>query len=145
MLNAMRPQIQTIFLLSLLLAAAPAIGHAQDNPALVKRGSYLVNQIAKCGDCHTPRTATGMPDKSRSLKGTPLAFRPVAPVPGWASASPDLTAGGSLWKTWGEKGMVQFFTTGKTPDGKPAAPPMPSYTLDSQDARAIVAYLQSLP
>ena len=26
-----------------------------DGQALVKRGDYLVNQVARCGDCHTPR------------------------------------------------------------------------------------------
>jgi mono/diheme cytochrome c family protein len=112
--------------------------------AMARLGSYLVNQMGKCGDCHTPRVGHGEPDRARWLKGSPLGFQPLAPIPGWASAAPDLTASGALWKSWGEKGLVQFFITGKTPDGKAPGPPMPQYTLKAEDARAIVGYLKTL-
>jgi mono/diheme cytochrome c family protein len=124
------------------LVACPLAGLAQDTT--VSRGRYLVNEMAKCGDCHTPRLPTGAPDMSRFLKGTALSFQPIHPVPGWAAASTDLTATSPLWKSWGEKGMIQFFLSGHTPDGKMAAPPMPVYTLTRGDATAIVNYLKSL-
>src|SRR5437764_523247 len=38
-----------------LQAKAPDV----DQAALIKRGDYLVNQVARCGDCHTPRNARG--------------------------------------------------------------------------------------
>jgi mono/diheme cytochrome c family protein len=142
MLNAMR--LTLLLVAVLFLAGSPVLCRAQSQGGAVARGSYLVNQMGKCGDCHTPRGERGMPDQSRWLKGAPLGFRPIGPVPGWASAAPDLTPSGALWKAWGEKGMVTFFETGKTPDGKTAGPPMPQYTLHTQDAQAIVAYLKSL-
>lgn len=118
-------------------------GVAQSNPSQIERGRYLVNEMGKCGDCHTPRVR-GVPDSKQWLKGSILDVQPIHPVPGWMTVAPDLTTTSPLWKSWGEDGMIRFFVTGKTPDGKHAAPPMPSYTISDQDAHAIVAYLKSL-
>jgi mono/diheme cytochrome c family protein len=130
-----------IFLVSLFVSSIASFG--QSNPSPVVRGRYLVNEIGKCGDCHTPRVR-GIPNSSQWLKGSVLDVQPIHPVPGWMNSAPDLTTTRPMWKSWGEDGVVQFFVTGKTPDGKRAAPPMPSYTLSEQDAHAIVAYLKSL-
>jgi mono/diheme cytochrome c family protein len=111
---------------------------------LVERGKYLVEEVGKCQDCHTPRQADGRLDKTQWLKGTVLDFQPINPVPGWHKASPDLTPAGRLWERWGEKGLVVFLTTGKGPTGHAADPPMPTYTLKAEDAEAMVAYLKSL-
>jgi mono/diheme cytochrome c family protein len=123
---------------------SPLASSAQADTEAVKRGRYLVNEMGKCGDCHTPRTR-GLPDKTKWLKGAPLGFKPLGPIPGWAAVAPDLTSTGPLWKDWGESGLVQFLLKGVAPNGKPAGPPMPQYTLTGQDARAIVEYLKSLP
>jgi mono/diheme cytochrome c family protein len=139
----MRRVVLSLFLCG-VCSICPLRSHAQAESAAAKRGRYLVNHVAQCGDCHTPRVA-GVPDKSKWLKGSLIGFRPLAPVPGWAATAPDLTSTSFLWKSWGDKAMVEFFMTGLGPDGKPAAPPMPAFTLNSQDARAIVAYLKSLP
>jgi mono/diheme cytochrome c family protein len=133
----------TVFLCGVFFVC-PLAGFSQADTEAVKRGRYLVNEVGKCADCHTPHVA-GRPDKTRWLKGSPLGVKPIAPVPGWADAAPDLTATGPLWKSWGEEGLVQFFIKGAAPGGKPAGPPMPAYTLRDQDARAIVQYLKSLP
>jgi mono/diheme cytochrome c family protein len=122
----------------------PLSSFSQAKTDAVTRGRYLVNEMGKCGDCHTPRVA-GVPDKTRWLKGSPLSFAPLGPIPGWAKVAPDLTTSGPLWKAWDEQGLVQFFIKGVGPDGKPAGPPMPQYTVTKQDARAIVDYLKSLP
>ena len=37
--------------------------------ALQLRGRYLVDSVIACGDCHTPRTATGAPDMTKYLAG----------------------------------------------------------------------------
>jgi len=39
---------------------------------------------------------------------------------------------------------VRFLETGRLPNGKTAAPPMPAYRFNEADARAIVAYLKTL-
>ena len=139
----MRRIMLTLFLCGAFFIC-PLRSQAQASSAAVKRGRYLVDQVGKCGDCHTPHV-TGVPDKSRWLKGSLLGVQPMNPVPGWAPTAPDLTRTSSLWKSWGDQALVRFFTTGLAPDGKPPAPPMPPYTLTNQDARAIVAYLKSLP
>lgn len=110
----------------------------------VDRGRYLVEEIGKCGDCHTPRLASGELDRTKWLKGTVLDFKPVADIPIWQGASVDLTPGGQIWKSWGESGIVKFLTTGVAPNGQPPRPPMPAYKMKTADAKAIVAYLKSL-
>ncbi len=110
----------------------------------VDRGKYLVEEVAKCQDCHTPRDAKGELDKSRWLKGTTLDFQPMKPVDGWHATSPDLTPSGRLWKRWGAEKLTRFLTTGIGPGGHAADAPMPAFRLREDDAKAIVAYLESL-
>src|SRR5436190_20698006 len=103
----------------------------------VERGKYLLEEVGKCQDCHTPRQADGQLDRVNWLKGAVLDFQPIHPVQGWHKTSPDLTSGGRLWEKWGEKGLVGFLTTGKGPTGHAAGPPMPTYTMKAEDAEAI--------
>lgn len=117
---------------------------AADTGSSADRGRYLVEEIGKCQDCHTPRAENGQLDKSKWLKGATLDFKPVAEVKGWHSTAPDLTSTGRLFQRWGEDGLVKFLATGKGPRGNPADPPMPTYTLNQEDAQAIVAYLKTL-
>jgi mono/diheme cytochrome c family protein len=108
------------------------------------RGKYLVQAVAKCGDCHTPATETGEPDGARPLKGAVLPFAPIQPVKNWHKTAPDLTSAGRLFQKWGEQGLVKFLTTGRGPSGNAADPPMPAYQMKQDDAEAIVVYLKSL-
>lgn len=127
------------FLLFFLPAAHGADG------AEVERGKYLVNEVAKCQDCHTPRGEKGELDTAKWLKGAPLGFAPLQEVKGWHKTAPDLTSSGRLFERWGEKGITNFLMTGVGPSGHAADPPMPAYKLSSEDAKAMVAYLKSLP
>lgn len=110
----------------------------------LERGKYLVEEVAKCGDCHTPKGPDGQLDRSRWLKGAVLDFQPMEPVKGWHKTSPDLTRKGRLWMKWGERSLLNYLMTGLTPSGKPADPPMPAYKLRADDAEAILDYLKSL-
>ncbi len=133
--SAMIHAIRSVVLCGVFFAA-PLAGFTQTDSATVIRGRYLVNQVGKCGDCHTAPSGGGT-RQNKMAQGRCTGVQPLSPVPGWAAATPDLTATSPLWKAWGEKAMVNFFVTGFGPDRKPAAPPMPPYTLTSQDARAI--------
>jgi RNA polymerase sigma factor (sigma-70 family) len=117
----------------------PADAPKADVSALVKRGDYLVNQVARCGECHTPRDAKGRLDLPRNLQGAPIPFTPRAKRGEWEDDAPDITAGGKAGK-WSEDKMIKFLSTG----GK-ADPPMPAYHLTTEDAQAVTAYLRSLP
>ena len=122
-------------------AQAPAEAPAAPTQAeMVERGKYLVEAIAGCNDCHTPMTPQG-PDMARSLHGAPLGFEPLAQMP-WAPVAPAL-AGGPAGYT--DEQFAQFLQTGARPDGSRPLPPMPPYRLNAEDARAVVAFIKTLP
>lgn len=127
-----------------LLSALPFVSQGLAQSDKIARGKYLVEEVAKCQECHTPKTAEGQFDKEKWLKGAVLNVQPIEPIKGWHKTSPDLTKGSRLWSRWGEAGLVKFFTTGLGPSGKPADAPMPTYKMTPDDAAAIVAYLNSL-
>ena len=110
-----------------VVSLCPALACAQSGKA--GRGKYLTEEVAKCQECHTPRLNGAELDRSRWLKGS--------------STAPDVTAGGELWKRWGESAMLQYLEKGIGPDGKSPLPPMPAYRLRHEDAEAIVAYLKT--
>ena len=116
----------------------------QSQKAVTARGDYLVNRVAMCVDCHTPTLPSGEKDKTRQLAGAPIAFKPTAEVPNWASVAPNLTPEGFL-TTWSDEQLANFLMTGLTPTGNRASPPMPQYRLDKADAEAVTLYLRSLP
>jgi mono/diheme cytochrome c family protein len=114
--------------------------------ATLARGKYLVEEVARCQECHAPKVASGEFDKAQWLKGTTLVYAPSAPIAGWHQKSPDITSTSGLWKRWGGvDGFAKFLETAKTPTGGKAGPPMPAYTVKAEDAAAMAAYLQSLP
>jgi mono/diheme cytochrome c family protein len=113
------------------LALPADLGRAQ---GLVERGKALVDEVARCGDCHTPKDAGGRRDSAKALKGAPMA----------KPAAPDITASGRLWATWKEEGFYHFLVSGAAPSGQTAKHPMPFYKLRPDDAEAVVAYLKTL-
>ncbi len=126
-----------------LFCASALLGFAADSDAIA-HGKYLVEEVGKCQDCHTPRTEAGELDASKWLKGATLDFQPTHDVKGWHKTSPDLTSAGRLFARWGEAGIAKFLETGVGPTGHAADPPMPAYKLKPADAEAIAAYLKSL-
>jgi hypothetical protein len=126
-----------------LLAVGAGLAVAAQSGA-VSYGKYLVEEVAKCQDCHTPRSKTGEFDKTKWLKGAMVDFQPDQPTGEWRALAPDVTSSGELFSRWHERGMVEFLETGVGPTGHPSHPPMPAYKLRPHDAEAIVAYLKSL-
>ena len=128
---------------AVVLSHAPAAGQAKgDNKSdeALKRGAYLVNNVAQCGTCHTPRNSKGELDTTRHLQGAPIWFKPTKiKFEKWEDTAPDLTQSG-LASRWGEEKLVKFLSTGGQADA-----PMPAFKLTVGDARAVVAYLRSLP
>ena len=114
--------------------------------AKIERGKYLVEEVARCQECHTPRNDAGEFDRAQWMKGATLVGVPPAPAPpGWHQKSPDLTSTSALWTRWGQDGFSKFLQTATNPRGGKAGPPMPAYMLKAEDADAIAAYLKSLP
>ncbi|MFZ2029474.1 MAG: c-type cytochrome [Vitreimonas sp.] len=122
----------------------PATPPAPTQAELVSRGQYLVNSIGGCNDCHTPMTLQG-PDMAHALQGATIPFRLTAQLEGhipWAPVSVPL-AGGPAGYT--DEQFVHFLMTGETAHGGPATPPMPQYRMNEEDARAVVAYIKTVP
>jgi mono/diheme cytochrome c family protein len=111
----------------------------------VERGKYLLSVIP-CTDCHTPGHFLGKPDSNRYLGGSEVGFA----VPGLGvfygpNLTPDDETGLGKWTT---EQIATAITTGKRPDGRILAPPMPVENfknLTHSDAMAIAAYLKTLP
>jgi mono/diheme cytochrome c family protein len=135
---------------SILVAAAaaaclvilPAV--AADQDALVKRGAYLVNGPAACANCHTPRN----PDFSL-MQGMDLAGGFKLDDPAFtvysANITPDKETGIGSWT---DDEIIRAIRQGLDKEGKVIFPPMPVPTynnMSDDDAKAIVAYLRTVP
>lgn len=109
-----------------------------DTPEL-ERGRYLVEALAHCGECHTPRNALGGMDTGRWLAG--------APNPSGEGTIPNITPAKLTWST-GE--IVTYLTTGFTPEFDSAGGHMAHVVsnmakLPDDDRRAVAAYLKRVP
>ena len=106
----------------------------------VARGKYIVEDVAMCGTCHTPRLANGELDRTRWLAGAPVPYLPAQPTSDWPINAPRLA--GTPPTT--NAGMITLLTTAVWIDGKQLRDPMPKFHMNRADAEAVVAYLRSL-
>jgi len=106
----------------------------------VARGKYIVEDVAMCGTCHTPRLSNGQLDYSHWLKGGPVPYQAAYPASNWPLTEPRI--GGTLPTS--DAGMITLLTTAVWIDGKPLRDPMPKFHMSRSDAEAVVAYLKSL-
>jgi|SRR5580658_9040162 hypothetical protein len=113
---------------------------ATDNSEIA-RGRYLVENVAMCTECHTPRDAGGNLKKDAWLQGAPIWIMPVRPIQNWADHAPPLAGFPSYTEEEGERVLEK----GIGPEGEVLRPPMHIYHMKPEDAKAIIAYLKSLP
>lgn len=106
----------------------------------VERGNYLVNNVAMCPQCHTPRNANGALDQGRLLDGAPELFQPPYKDPNWPLKAPRI--GGNPPAS--DQDMIRLLTTGIWTDGKPLRLPMMPFRMSETDAKAVLAYLKSV-
>ena len=123
-----------------LLEAAPS---APAEPQLA-RGHYLVNALAHCGECHTPRKLAGLLDYSRHLAGNPDGPD--------GEAAPNITPHREHGiGRWSGDDIAYFFEAGELPNGDYSGGSMAEVIdnttskLAPADRKAVVRYLQSLP
>jgi len=105
----------------------------------VTRGRYIVEALAHCGECHTPRNALGGLDRTRWLAG--------APSPDGRGRIPNITPGKL---TWSEDEIVEYLTSGFTPEFDSVGGPMAHVVenmarLPESDRAAVAAYLKAVP
>lgn len=112
-------------------------GWVVDNPAS-ERGRYLVEALAHCGECHTPRNALGGLDLANWLTG--------APNPSGEGNVPGITPSQLGWSA---NDIAYYLETGFTPDFDSVGGHMVSVVdnmaqLPAEDRQAIADYLVGL-
>lgn len=136
----------------LFLASGPNLTTAQNtkparetvkdsgNASLIDRGKYIVEGVAVCGNCHTPRKDNGELDYSRWLAGAPVPYLSARPDPDWPILAPRIAGSPPM----PDAQMITLLTTGISDSGKPLRSPMPRFHMTRADAEAVLAYLKSL-
>jgi mono/diheme cytochrome c family protein len=107
----------------------------------IERGKYLVENVAMCGECHTPRNANGELKTGAWLQGASVWIRPVAPIQPWADTVPPLAG----MPSFTDEQFATILEKGTGPEGEVLRPPMHIYHMHHEDVKAIIAYLKSLP
>lgn len=128
----------TVAATAFFAACAPKTS-APTSAELLERGRHIVEDVALCIDCHTPRLPSGEFDRANWLMGSALAFAPTVEMP-WMPAAPGIAG----LPGYTDEQAVVFLKTGERPSGQPVLPPMPAVRLSDDEARAVVAYLRNL-
>jgi mono/diheme cytochrome c family protein len=143
--------VRPMSLLILLMLASVSIGAPAQKPSPngsaasrqgdIKRGKYLVEEVARCQECHTPRDDQGQLDTTRWLQGAPIWFTPTLPMSNWAEYAPAIAGFGG----YTDQDGVDILERGQGANGNQIRPPMHYYHMTHEDAAAVIAYLRSLP
>jgi mono/diheme cytochrome c family protein len=112
----------------------------QSEKAGVARGKYLVESVAVCGQCHTPRDSNGNLERARWLQGASVPWLPAQPDSDWPLSAPRI--GGTPPAS--DADMVKLLTTGIWTNGNRLRFPMPQFRMERSDAEAVVAYLKTV-
>jgi mono/diheme cytochrome c family protein len=118
-------------------SALPNCAFADDE---VARGKYIVENVAKCSECHSPRGQDDELGKGLSLSGAQLEFKPITPNDSWAESAPNIRG----IRGYNQEAAVTLFSRGIAKNYGQLAPPMPSYKMTQDDADAVYKYLKSL-
>jgi mono/diheme cytochrome c family protein len=128
-------------------SAAPVAAVAEtirDSADPLEHGRYLVETVAGCGNCHTPRLPDGTPDDSKNLAGAFVIEEPVFRAYA-RNITPDMETGIGSWT---EDQIIDAVRNARRPDGTFMGPPM-SFgwykNLSDTDVRAIAKYVKSVP
>ncbi|WP_201584772.1 cytochrome c [Psychrobacter jeotgali] len=120
----------------------PANENREGLSATEQRGEYLVNNLAHCGTCHTPRNSTMGVDDSKYLAGAQLGT--------WHA--PNITSDESSGiGSWSEQDIVTYLRTGELDQRVFAGGPMGEVVahstrfLEDEDLGAIASYLKAVP
>jgi mono/diheme cytochrome c family protein len=106
------------------------------------RGAYLVEALAHCGDCHTPRNMLQALDNKHKFAGAVSA--------GWRAYNITSDPASGVGN-WSEEELAQYLSTGHAKGRGTASGPMAeavdlSFTrLTPSDIRAMVVYVRSVP
>ena len=115
----------------------------------IERGRYLVEHVALCGDCHTPRNSIGVPNRALYLAGANGKIGPLGEEV--ANITPDKDTGLGTWK---RADIAELLMSGTKPDLDNVqglmyeviqGTPHGFKDMKKEDALAIADYLKSIP
>lgn len=123
----------------LFASAAFVMPDATASTPDLQRGRYIVEAMAHCGECHTPRNLLGGLQKANWLAG--------APLPDGPGRVPNITP---AKLSWSDADILAYLTTGFTPEfdvvgGSMAHVVENMARLPAADVAAVVAYLKATP
>jgi mono/diheme cytochrome c family protein len=124
----------------LAVSKCASLGKPAGDKSEIEPGRYVVEEVAKCAECHTPRDVNGDLKRDVWLQGAPIWITPVKPIRNEADQTPALAGFPSFTEEQGE-GVLE---KGTGPQGEALRPPMHIYHMKHEDAKAIIAYLKSL-
>jgi mono/diheme cytochrome c family protein len=136
--------IVTLTTLGLSLAAGIGRTHASaPTPQLpagnVEHGQYIVEHVAMCIECHSPRDSSGTILAGEEFTGAPLPI-PVLPSE-WAQRAPRNR--GLLG--YDDEEAMRLLTQGAIGrNGVQLKPPMPRFRMTPEDAADVIAFMRSL-
>ncbi len=137
--------MKRVFIFASVLAAI-TLAAAQTKTSEPKRivnieyGRYLVNNVAQCVQCHTPRNERGELIRSQLLEGAPIPVGKPNQPGAWAEFAPRIAG----IPQYTEQQIIALLTTGTGREGKTLRSPMPTFKMSWQDAADVAAYLKSL-
>lgn len=129
---------RSLGLWKLMFGAKGYVVKAELSPE-VTRGRYIVEALAHCGECHTPRNPLGGLQSGSWLGG--------AAIDDGKSKVPNITSGKLDWSA---DEIYAYLTTGFTPGFDSVGGAMAHVVdnmgrLPESDVRAVVAYLKAVP
>lgn len=109
----------------------------------LERGTYLMQSLVACGNCHTPKGPQG------DIPGMELAgMAPIDVREQYTANAPNITQDKETGiGAWSDEEIIAAIREGKRPDGSIIGPPMPIglYSrMSDSDVKAIVAYLRTV-
>jgi len=132
---------KTLFVTCSLLASAVALA---GDDGLLERGTYLVETITACANCHSPKD----PNTAEVVAGMDYAGSFMAREEEFTVYAPNITMDVETGiGSWSDEEIIVAIRDGLRPDGSLVRPPMPSpfyRTMSDYDARAIVTYLRTI-
>ena len=132
--------MERVFATAIAILVGSTMGAAAQSA--VERGSYLVNGLMTCNNCHTPIGPTG-PQFDKALSGG-LRFNDEFFDVTAANITPDMDTGIGKWSV---DDIKRALVKGVRPNGAPLANAMPTAfypVLTAGDLDGIAAYLKSV-
>ena len=121
-------------------APRPVAAQVEGTSGSVEHGRYIVENVAMCVECHSPRDDHGNVIASQEFFGAPIPVRPP-----WANDWALLAPRNRGLPGYDDAQAMRLLTEGAIGrDGKQLKPPMPRFRMTKQDAADVIAFMRSL-